>query len=207
LTFATGEDGDLKILPLGPALEHLALASASASGGSCSRSDPYAGSYIRTAKIVQGIPVVTTILWPLAGASSSSTSTSTPDPDSSDDYPEIGASAYGEPMEGGRFICMVALNGDRSNNISSKYPTIRRLEASDVRTPSGGLVQNLNPDFNTVWVQAIMETIQRMAPDGSPPAVLAQQGAETANLIVTEKSAVVPRREPSVGDNDRARCA
>jgi hypothetical protein len=112
LTFAAGEDGDLKILPPGPALEHLALASASASGRSCSGSDPCAGSYIRTAKIVQGIPVVTTILWPLAEASSSSTSASTPDPDSSDDYPEIGASAYGEPAEGGRFICMVALNGD-----------------------------------------------------------------------------------------------
>jgi hypothetical protein len=50
------------------------------------------------------------------------------------------------------------------------------------------LVQNLNLDFNTVQVQAIMETIQRMAPDGSPLAVLDQQGAEAANLIVTEKS-------------------
>jgi hypothetical protein len=52
-----------------------------------------------------------------------------------------------------------------------------------------------------------METIQRMAPDGSPLAVLAQQGAEAANLVVAEKSANVPRREPSVSDNDQARRA
>jgi hypothetical protein len=52
-----------------------------------------------------------------------------------------------------------------------------------------------------------METIQCMARDGSPLAVLAQQGAEAANLIITEKSSSVPRREPSVSDNDRARHA
>jgi hypothetical protein len=51
------------------------------------------------------------------------------------------------------------------------------------------MVQNLNPDFNVVRVQAIMETIQRMTPDGSPLALLAQQGAEAANLVVAEKSA------------------
>jgi hypothetical protein len=52
-----------------------------------------------------------------------------------------------------------------------------------------------------------METIQRMVPDGSPLAVLAQQGAEAANLIIAEKSTGVPQKEPSVGDNDRARRA
>jgi hypothetical protein len=52
-----------------------------------------------------------------------------------------------------------------------------------------------------------METIQRMAPDGSPLALLAQQGVELANLIVAEKSASVPRGEPSAGRNDRARRA
>jgi hypothetical protein len=85
-------------------------------------------------------------------ASSLSSSTSTPDPDSSDDYPEIGASPCEEPVEGGRLICMVASNGDRLHNNSSKFPTIRRSEASDARTPSGGLVWNLNPDFNAVRV-------------------------------------------------------
>jgi hypothetical protein len=80
-----------------------------------------------------------------------------------------------------------------------------RSEASDARTPSTGLIQNLNPDFNVVCVQAIMETIQRMTPDSSPLALLAQQGAEAANLVVAEKSIGVPQREPSGGHNDRAR--
>jgi hypothetical protein len=44
-----------------------------------------------------------------------------------------------------------------------------------------------------------------MAPDGSPLAFLAQQGAEAVNLVVAEKSASEPRREPSAGHNDRAR--
>jgi hypothetical protein len=52
-----------------------------------------------------------------------------------------------------------------------------------------------------------METIQFMAPEGSPIAILAQQGAEEANLVIMEKSASAPQREPSVGDNDRARRA
>jgi hypothetical protein len=43
-----------------------------------------------------------------------------------------------------------------------------------------------------------------MAPDRSPLVLLAQQGAEAANLIVAEKSTGVPRGEPSVGRNDRA---
>jgi hypothetical protein len=173
LTFAVREDRDLMMLPPGLAQEHLALASLSTLGGSCSRSDPCVGSYIRTVKIVRGIPVVTSILWPLAGASSSSSSASTPDPDSSDDYREIRASACGEPEKSGRLIYIVAPNGDRSYNNSSRYPTIEISEASDAQTPSGGLVQNLNLNFNAVWVQVIMETIQCMAPDGSPIAVLA----------------------------------
>jgi hypothetical protein len=193
--------------PPGQAPEHLALASLSALCGSCSGSGPCAGSYIRTVKIVRGIPVVTSILRPLAGASSSSSSASTTDPDSSNNYTEIGASTCGEPVKNDHLICMVAPNGDRSHNNSSRYPTIRRSEASDARTPSGGLVQNLNLDFNTVQVQVIMEIIQRMAPDGSPLAVLAQQGVEAANLIITKKSPGILRREPSVGDSDRARRA
>jgi hypothetical protein len=162
------------MLPPGPAPEHLAMASSLASGGSCSGLDPYVGSYIRTVKIVQGILVVTSILQPLVGASSSSTSVSTLDLDSCDDYPEIGASACGEPVEGSRPLCMVAPDGDRSNNTSNRYPTIDRSEASDARTPGGGMVRNLNPDFNAIWVQAIMDTIQRMAPDGSPLAVISK---------------------------------
>jgi hypothetical protein len=131
---------------------------------------------------------MTSIIRPLVGASSSSSSISTPDSDSSDDYPEIGINACGEPTEGGRLILMVAPNGDRSHNNSSRYDTIGRSEVSDAHTLSDGLVWNLNPDFNAILVQAITETIQRMAPDGSPFAVLAQQGVEAVNLIVGEKS-------------------
>jgi hypothetical protein len=87
---------------------------------------------------------------------------------------------------------MVAPDGDRTRNSSSGYPTIGRSEATDAQTPSAGLVQNLNPDFNVVRAQAIMETIQRMTPDDSPLALLAQQGAEAANLMVAEKLAGVP---------------
>jgi hypothetical protein len=62
LTFAAREDGDLNMLPPGLAPKHLALASSSVSGGSCSGSDPCAGIYIRTAKIIWDILVVTSIL-------------------------------------------------------------------------------------------------------------------------------------------------
>jgi hypothetical protein len=46
-----------------------------------------------------------------------------------------------------------------------------------------------------------------MTPDGSPLALLAQQGAEAANLIVAEKSASRPQREPFAGHKDRVRRA
>jgi hypothetical protein len=46
-----------------------------------------------------------------------------------------------------------------------------------------------------------------MAPNDSPLALLAQQGAEAVNLVVADKSASGPRREPSGGHNDRARRA
>jgi hypothetical protein len=52
-----------------------------------------------------------------------------------------------------------------------------------------------------------METIQHMTPDGSLLAVLAQQGKKAVNLIVAEKLAGVPRKEPSGGHNDWARRA
>jgi hypothetical protein len=115
----------------------------------------------------------TSILRPLAEALSLSSSSSNLDQDSSYDYPKIRISACGEPTEGGHLILMLAPNGDWSHNNSSRYPTIGRSEASDARTPSGGLVRNLNPDINAISVQAIMETIQRMVPDGSPLAILA----------------------------------
>jgi hypothetical protein len=202
LTFVTGEDGDLRMLPPGKTTEH--TAHSSASSGTQADSDFFDGMYIRTVKLVRGIPVVTTILRPCAGASSSSSSALSSDQGSSEDYPEIGVSTCGSSADISRLIFMVAPNEDQPRHSSSGYPTIGRSEASDSQTPSTGLIRNLNPDFNVVRVQAIIETIQRMAPDGSPLALLAQQGAEAANLVVR---AVVPRREPSGGHNDRARRA
>jgi hypothetical protein len=99
---------------------------------------------------------------------------------------------------------MVAPDRDRAHNSSSGYLAIGRLETTNAQTPSAELVQNLNSEFNVIRVQAILDIIQRMAPDGSPPAFLAQQGAEAANLVVAEKSAGVPQGEPFVGRNDRA---
>jgi hypothetical protein len=173
LTFTAGEDEDLKMLPSGPAPEHPTPAPLSALGGGCSGLDPFAGLYIRTAKLVRGILIVTSTLRSFIRASSSSSSASSPGRDSSDDYPKIEASSCGNSAEEGRLILMVAPSRDWSCNSSSGYPTIGRSEASDAQTPSMGLNQNLNLDFNAVQVQTIMETIQRMALDGSPLALLA----------------------------------
>jgi hypothetical protein len=164
--------------PPGPAPEHPTHVPSFASGGACSGSDPFAGLYICTAKLVRSIPIVTSILRPFVGASSSSSSTLSSGRGSYDDYLEIGASACGNSAEDDRLILMVAPDGHRTRNSSSGYPTIRRSEASDAQTPSAGLVRNLILDFNVVRVHTIMETIQRMAPDGSPLALLAQQGTE-----------------------------
>jgi hypothetical protein len=110
LTFAAGEDGDLRMLPTGEATEHTTPSSAS------SETQPDSnfldGSYIRMVKLVRGIPVVTTILRPCAGASSSSSSAMSSDLGSSEDYPEIGVSTCGSSADISRPICMVAPNED-----------------------------------------------------------------------------------------------
>jgi hypothetical protein len=173
LTFAVQEDGDLKMLPPTPAPEHPTSTPSSTSGSACSGFDPFAGLYIRTTKLVRSISIVTSTLWSFTGAPSSSSSASCPSQDSSDDYPKIGTSACGDSAKDSRHILMVVPNGDRSRNSSSGYPTIGISEASDAQTPSTGLVRNLNTDFNAVQVQTIMKTIKRMAPDGSPLALLA----------------------------------
>jgi hypothetical protein len=193
------------MLPPGEAAEHIAPSSASSE--TQAESDLFDGSYIRTVKLIRGIPVVTTILRPCVGAASSSPSALSSDQGSSEDYPEIGVNTCESSASTSRLICMVASNEDQPHHSSSGYPTIGRYEASDARTPSTGLIRNLNPDFNDVRVQAIMETIQRMAPDSSPLALLEQQGAEAANLVVAKKSTGVSRREPFGGHNDRARRA
>jgi hypothetical protein len=54
-----------------------------------------------------------------------------------------------------------------------------------------------------------MESIQRMAPEGSPLVALAQQGAEVVNVVVAQRSINNPRGQPSVGNrsNDRGKRA
>jgi hypothetical protein len=78
LTFAAGEDEDLKMLPLGPAPEHPTHAPSSTSGDACSCLDHFAGLYIRTANFVQDILIVMSTLRPFIGASSSSSLASSP---------------------------------------------------------------------------------------------------------------------------------
>jgi hypothetical protein len=110
LTFAAGEDGDLRMLPPDEATEHIAPSSASSE--TQAESDLFDGSYIHTVKLVRGIPVVTTILRPCVGASSSSSSALSSDQGSSEDYPEIGVNNCGSPVDVSRLISMVAPNED-----------------------------------------------------------------------------------------------
>jgi hypothetical protein len=138
LTFAAGEDGDLQMLPPGDATEH--TAPSYASSGTQADSNFFDGLYIRTAKLVREIPVVTTILWPCAGASSSSSLALSSDQGSSEDYPEIGVSTCGSSTDISRLIFMVAPNEDQPRHSSSGYPTIGMSEASDARTLSTGLI-------------------------------------------------------------------
>jgi hypothetical protein len=112
LTFTAGEDENLMMLPPGSAPEHFLpvqgqapcfSAISSTTSGACSDLDPYAGLHIHTVKLIQGIPIVASILHPSARALSSSSLTALPEQDSADNYPEIG-----DPVEEGRLIVMVA---------------------------------------------------------------------------------------------------
>jgi hypothetical protein len=149
------------------------------------------------------------IIQPLAGASSSSSSAASPDQDSADDYPEIMGIPCWNSAKEGRLIIMVAPTRAPSHNSSSRYPTIGRSEASDARTPNDGMIHNLNMDFNAMWLQTIMESIQCMTLEVSPLVALAQQGAETVNYVIAQQSVSNPRGEPSVGNrsNDRVKRA
>jgi hypothetical protein len=48
------------------------------------------------------------------------------------------------------------------------------------------MIRNLNLDFNTIRLQTIMESIQRMAPESSLIVALAQQGVEVVNFVVAQ---------------------
>jgi hypothetical protein len=72
------------------------------------------------------------------------------------------------------------------------------------------MIQNLNPYFNDIRLQIIMESVQRTStPFGSPLVALAQQEAEVANIVVAQRSINNPRGEPSVDNrsNDRGKRA
>jgi hypothetical protein len=121
LTFAAGEDENIKMLPLGPAPEHLTPVYEQAPcfpdisskiGGACSGLNPYVGPYIYTTKFVRGISVMTSILQPPVGASSSSSSVASLDQDPADDYLEIRGSTCDDFTEDGRLIVMVAQSED-----------------------------------------------------------------------------------------------
>jgi hypothetical protein len=61
-------------------------------------------------------------------------------------------------------------------------------------------------DFNVVRLQTIIDSIQRMAPEGSPLLALAQQGVEAANhVIAAERSAGNQRGEPSIDNRSDGR--
>jgi hypothetical protein len=181
--FAVGEDINLELLTQGPAPKRLTpvyeqapyfLASSSTSDGVCSGLNSYAGSYHRAAKTKQGILIGAPIFQPSAETLSSSTLAASPDQDFIDDYPEIGRSICWNSAHEGHLIIMVTPTEAPSQNISSKYPTIERSEASDAQTSNDGMIQNLNPDFNAIWIYTIIESIQRMTPEGSPLVALAQ---------------------------------
>jgi hypothetical protein len=87
---------------------------------------------------------------------------------------------------------MVTPTRDPSHNNSNRYLTIGRLETSDAQTPNNGMIQNLNLNFNAMQFQTIIESIQCMAPEGSPLVALAKQKAKDANLIIAERSADNP---------------
>jgi hypothetical protein len=209
LMFVVGEDGNLELLTQGPGLKHPELVygqapyymvDPSTSGGARSGLNPYAGLYYLSAMTSRGLPIGAPIFQPSAGTASSSSSGASFDQDSTEDYPEISGSSYWNLAVEGHHISMVAPAGAPSQNSSSRYPTIRGLEASDARTPSDRLAQNLNLDFNVVWLQTIKESIQCMVPKGSPLSTLVQQRAEAAGqVIAAERSASNYRGELSIG--------
>jgi hypothetical protein len=118
----------------------------------------------------------------------------TPNRDSIEDYPEIGGSAYWNPAIEAYCISMVGLARADSQNNSSKYSTIRGSEASDTRTPSSRVLQILNPDFNTVRLQTIMESIQRMVSQDSLLVALAQQGLKWWAISLQQNARLVTIR-------------
>jgi hypothetical protein len=141
---------------------------------------------------------------------SSSSPGATPDRDSKEDYLEIGGNAYWNPTIEARHVSMVGTARGDSQNSSSRYPTIRGSKSFDAQTPNNKVVWNLNPYFNVVRLQTIMELIQWMVLQDSPLVALDQQGVEvTGHIVAAERSIETQQDEPSFGNRstDQAKCA
>jgi hypothetical protein len=222
LMFTAGKDGNLELQVQGSPPRQWALiwggapcCPAGPSSMTTSASDdirtglnPYAGPYTLAAMTSWGHPIRAPMFRSSGGTRSPTSSGASTDRDSAEDYPEIGGSVCWNPAIEARRISMVGPGRAYSRNNSSKYPTIRGSVSFDARTPSNRVVQTLNPDFNTVQLQTIMESIQCLAPQDSPLAALAQQGNEAAVRIAAAEPSMGNRRgEPTIGNrfDDRAK--
>jgi hypothetical protein len=67
------------------------------------------------------------------------------------------------------------------------------------------VIQNLNPDFNAMRHQTIMESIERKALEGSPLTTLAYQGTEVVNYVIEERPTSNPQGKPSVDNRSNNR--
>jgi hypothetical protein len=99
---------------------------------------------------------------------------------------------------------MTGRSAGASRNDSSKYPTIGQSATSGM-TILNCVIRNLNPEFNVVRLQTLMESIQCLAPTDSPLVALVQQGADIAEQIeavrppttsVVRTTSHVPRQVP-----------
>jgi hypothetical protein len=145
----------------------------------------------------------------VVGTLSSSSSGAFANLDSFEDYPEIGGSVCWNPDVEAHRISMVGPIRAPSQNSSNRYPTIRGSEPSDAQRPNNRVIRNLNPDFNAIRLQTIIESIQCMVPQDSPLVALARHGAEVVGQIVTaEPWARNHRGEPSIGNrsSDWVKC-
>jgi hypothetical protein len=97
-----------------------------------------------------GHPIGVPTSYPSAGTSSATSLGTSTGQDSIEDYHEIRGSIYDNLVVEACRISMMGPGKVAFSNSSSRYPTIKGSEASDARTPSNRVVQNLNPDFNVI---------------------------------------------------------
>jgi hypothetical protein len=213
--FTAGEDGNLELQIRGPPSRQCASIYGEAPyypadlpsmttlmlGSVRSSLNPYIGPYTLAVMTSWGHPIKVRMFQPSTGMLSPTSSGASTNQDLAKDYPEIGGNIYWNPATEALRISMVGLGRAYSYNSSIKYPMIRGSTTSNAWTPSNQVVQNLHPDFNTIRLQTIMESIQRLAPKDSSLVALAQQGAEAVvQIAVVEPSRGDRCSEPSVGN-------